>query len=189
LHRKQNKNYDISRLFIYYQERVILGTINYDSGAYIRDGIKVCYTNGAPLESYWPYNINKFAVKPMNSAYIDAEKRKITRYERCLSLSSVKAAIAAGNAVVFGFSVYSSFESSVVSRTGMMPYPNISRERLLGGHAVCAVGYRDSDQRLICRNSWGSSWGDRGYFYMPYQVVNNTSMSSDFWVISSVNIV
>lgn len=189
LHRKQNKNYDISRLFIYYQERVILGTINYDSGAYIRDGIKVCYTNGAPLESYWPYNINKFAVKPMNAAYIDAEKRKITRYERCLSLSSVKAAIAAGNAVVFGFLVYSSFESSVVSRTGMMPYPNISRERLLGGHAVCAVGYRDSDQRLICRNSWGSSWGDRGYFYMPYQVVNNTSMSSDFWVISSVNIV
>jgi C1A family cysteine protease len=88
--------------------------------------------------------------------------------------------------VVIGFDVYESFESDVVARTGMMPYPNTATEELLGGHAVCLVGYNDTTQRFIARNSWGTSWGDQGYFYMPYQVIQNTTMSSDFWTISSV---
>jgi C1A family cysteine protease len=86
-----------------------------------------------------------------------------------------------------GFSVYSSFQTLAVARTGQMPYPNVQTEQLLGGHAVALVGYRDSTQQFIARNSWGTGWGDRGYFYMPYQVVQNTSMSSDFWIITSVN--
>ena len=86
-----------------------------------------------------------------------------------------------------GFSVYSSFESPTVARTGIMPYPNTSREQLLGGHAVLIVGYNKTNNTFIVRNSWGQNWGDRGYFYMPFQVIQNTSMSSDFWVIKSIS--
>lgn len=182
--KKNNKRLDVSRLFIYYEERVLEGTINYDAGAYIRDGIKVTYTKGAPLESLWPYNIRKWATKPTTAAYTDALKRKVTGYQRCVNFTAVKNALALGNPVVIGFDVYESFET--IGSNGIMTYPNLASEQLLGGHAVLLVGYNDDTQRFIARNSWGTSWGDKGYFYMPYQVIQNSGMSSDFWVISAV---
>lgn len=197
--KKNNKQLDVSRLFIYYEERVLIGTVRSDSGAYIRDGIKVTYNKGAPLESLWPYAINKFATKPPATAYTDALKRKVTGYQRCTDFNAVKNAVAAGNPVTIGFSVYDSFEGvwgdipHGQAGSGMMPFPNKATERLLGGHAVCIVGYDDTmpvagkpNGRFIVRNSWGTAWGDQGYFYMPYGVIQDTSMSSDFWLISSV---
>lgn len=186
LDRKVNKKLDVSRLFIYYQERLLEGTTNYDAGAYIRTGIKAVNTYGAPLESLWPYIISRFATRPSNSAYTDALKRKAIAYQRITNFDGVKTALSQGYPVVIGFTVYESFEGNLNNTTGMMPYPNTATEQVLGGHAVCIVGYNDSTQRFICRNSWGTSWGDHGYFYMPYQVIQNTGMSSDFWVISAV---
>ena len=186
INRKNTKTHDVSRLFIYYQERLLEGTIRYDSGAYIRDGLKAVNKYGAPLESIWPYSIRAFAAKPTAGAYADALRRRVNGYARCVDFAAVKNALAAGNPVTVGFSVYSSFEGTLNNTTGMMPYPNTATESYLGGHAVCLVGYRDSDSRFIARNSWGTSWGNNGYFYMPYQVIQNTSMSSDFWMINSV---
>lgn len=188
LYRKAKRTVDVSRLFIYYEERLLEGTVGYDSGAYIRDGIKVVYKKGAPLETLWPYNERKFAYKPPQFAYIDALNRKAISYQRCADFNAVKAAVAQGYPVVIGFDVYESFESDIVASTGQMPYPNVATEQLLGGHAVAIVGYDDTTQKFIVRNSWGTGWGDRGYFYMPYQVIKNTSMSDDFWVITSVQI-
>jgi C1A family cysteine protease len=187
INKRNNKLLDVSRLFIYYYERMLIGTINYDSGAYIRDGIKACYTYGAPLESLWPYNISKFKTTPASTAIIDATKRKITSYQKAADFNAVMDAVTSGYPVIIGFSVYSSFETATVARTGIMPYPNVNRERLLGGHAVLIVGYNKNNNTFIVRNSWGTGWGDKGYFYMPFQVIQNTSMSSDFWVIKSVN--
>lgn len=184
--RRNRKPLDVSRLFIYYEERLLEGTVNQDAGAYIRDGLKVVNKKGAPLESIWPYSEGRFAIQPSSAAYTDALKRKVTAYQRCANFSAVKAALALGNPVVIGFDVYESFESLQVATTGMMPYPNVNTEQYLGGHAVCLVGYNDNTQRFIARNSWGTSWGDKGYFYMPYQVIQNTSMSGDFWTISGV---
>ena len=188
--KKVNKTpLQVSRLFIYYQERVYEGTVNYDSGAYIRDGIKTVYTYGAPTENLWPYQTRLLYNRPSIGAWTDAAKRKVTGYQRVMNLNDIKVALSAGNPVVIGFTVYESFEGSVNNNTGMMPYPNTSTEQILGGHAVAVVGYNDNlgGGRLICRNSWGTSWGDRGYFYMPYQVITNTSMSGDFWLISAVH--
>ena len=187
--RKNSKLLQVSRLFIYYQERLLEGTIYYDAGAYIRDGIKACYTYGAPLETLWPYTESKFSTRPATAAYTDALKRKVTGYAKCANFNAVKNAIAAGTPVIVGFTVYDSFESDAVANTGMMPYPNTRTESQLGGHAVCIVGYDDNlnGGRFICRNSWGTSWGDQGYFYMPYQVIQDTRMSNDFWTISGVH--
>jgi C1A family cysteine protease len=187
LNKREGRTLDASRLFIYYYERLLEGTVNYDSGAYIRDGIRATYNYGAPLESLWPYNITKFKTAPSSQAIADASRRKVTLYQRIADHAGCLDAISNGYPVVIGFSVYSSFESTTVARTGNMPYPNVSRERLLGGHAVLLVGYDKTRQVYIVRNSWGTSWGDRGYFYMPFQVIQNTSMSSDFWIIKSVN--
>ena len=187
LYKRQNRTLDISRLFIYYYERLFIGTVNYDSGAYIRDGIKACYTYGAPTENLWPYNISKFRSVPSKEALIDAAKRKVTSYQRAADFNQVIDAITSGYPVTIGFSVYSSFDTNTVARTGIMPYPNIKKEKLLGGHAVLIVGYNKNNDTFIVRNSWGKYWGDNGYFYMPFQVIKNTNMSSDFWVIKSIS--
>lgn len=192
INKKNSKIFDISRLFIYYQERVLEGSVYYDNGAYIRDGIKACYTWGAPLESLWPYVTRKWAIKPSAAAYTDAAKRKVTGYKKCLNFAAVKNALATRNPVIVGFDVYSSFEQGawqLPNGSGLMPYPNARTEQLLGGHAVCIVGYDDNlaGGRFIVKNSWGTNWAANGYFYMPYQVIQNPSMSADFWTISAVN--
>ena len=186
LNKRNGKPTDVSRLFIYYYERLILGTVNYDSGAYIRDGIKATNHYGASLESLWPHDIRKFKQEPITEAKTDALNRKVTLYERVADFNGCIDALSNGYPVIIGFNVYTSFMSATVARTGNMPYPNIKRERLLGGHAVLLVGYDKTKKVFIVRNSWGTSWGIKGYFYMPFNVVN-PNMSGDYWVIKSVN--
>ncbi len=175
-----------SRLFIYYGERVIEGTVGTDSGAQIRDGIKVVSHLGVPPETDWPYDITKFAQKPPAAAYSDALKDRAVSYSRLAqSLSQMKGCLASGYPFVFGFTVYDSFESQAVANTGVVPMP-AAGEGVLGGHAVMAVGYDDSQQRFIVRNSWGTGWGMQGYFTMPYAYLTDRSLAADFWTIRLV---
>ena len=137
--RRARKNTDVSRLFIYYQERVYEGTINYDNGAYLRDGIKAMNKIGVPTETLWPYNINRFAVRPSQAAYVNAATRKAVAYQRCANFTAVKDALALGNPVIIGFDVYVSFEQGawqLPNGSGLMPYPDTATEQLLGGQAV-----------------------------------------------------
>lgn len=176
-----------SRLFIYYNERVIEGTVPYDSGAQIRDGIKSVSTIGACPEADWPYIIANFADKPKDPpSYQDAPLGKVLLYRRIIqNLAHMKACLASGFPFVFGFTVYESFESEQVANTGEVPMP-ASGEQVLGGHAVLAVGYDDSIMRVIVRNSWGPNWGMQGYFTMPYAYITQTDLADDFWTIRLV---
>lgn len=175
-----------SRLFIYYNTRVIEGTVGIDSGASIRDAIKAVAQCGYAPDVDWPYDIHKFTERPPQKAYDDAQKKIVTQYHSVPQTPShLKAALALGGPVEFGFSVYSSFEGDEVAKTGIMTMPR-PHEVVVGGHAVNLVGYDDSKQLYIVRNSWGEGWGDKGYFYMPYAFVHNPRLASDFWVINVV---
>jgi C1A family cysteine protease len=152
----------------------------------IRDGMKVVNHQGAPPETDWPYDIAKFREKPPQKAYDDGLENQVTSYRRVTrDLNQMKGCLAAGYPFVFGFSVYESFESQDVARTGVVPMPHPG-EQLLGGHAVLAVGYDDAQSRFIVRNSWGAGWGQAGYFTMPYAYLTQRSLSSDFWTIRLV---
>jgi len=175
-----------SRLFIYYNERKIEGSIDTDSGAEIRDGIESISVDGVCSEDMWKYDITKFTECPTQECYDEAKNHKSIEYKRVVqSLEQLKQCLIEGFPFVFGFNVYSSFETQEVAETGVMPMPK-EGEELLGGHAVCAVGFDDNKRVFIVRNSWGDSWGDKGYFYMPYAFITNTSQCSDFWTVRKV---
>lgn len=175
---------DLSRLFIYYNERVIENTVHSDSGAELRDGIKTLVKQGACLESCCPYDISKFTEKPHSNCYTEGLKHKVTSYHRILTVNEMKICLASNYPFVFGFSVYSSFETEEVANTGIVPMPNLD-EQLLGGHAVLAVGYNDKNRRFLVRNSWGEDWGGpmKGYFEIPYNYLADRNLSEDFWNI------
>lgn len=171
-----------SRLWIYWQERHLEGTVDQDAGAVIRDGIKVVHSQGVPPERDWPYDIAKFTVHPSTKAGKDAALDLAIEYRAPAHTSAgLKGALAAGLPVVFGFTVYDEFESEQVAQTGIVPMPGAGSQQV-GGHAVVAVGYNDSTQRFLVRNSWGADWGQAGYFEIPYAYVLS-SLASDFWVI------
>jgi C1A family cysteine protease len=180
-------NFLPSRLFIYYNERAMEGTVKSDSGAQIRDGIKSIAKKGVcPETPTWPYVISQFAKKPPASAYKIALKHQAIAYQRVIQSSSqMKGCLAAGYPFVAGFTVYESFESQAVAKTGKVPMP-ASGEQVIGGHAVLAVGYDDSSQTFIMMNSWSTAWGDKGYFYMPYAYLTDSDLASDFWTVRVV---
>jgi C1A family cysteine protease len=173
-----------SRLFIYYNERALEGTVSQDAGAEIRDGIKVLNQTGVCRESVWPYGDPNVFVKPSDAAYAEAALHKIVNYQRLESLDDVRHCIASGYPVVIGFSVYTQFESDEMAATGELQLPGPS-DQLLGGHCVVISGYNDTASRVRCRNSWGTGWGigGSGYFHMPYAYLTNPDLSSDWWMI------
>jgi C1A family cysteine protease len=172
-----------SRLFIYYNERAIENTVNTDSGAQIRDGIKSVNKQGVCPETMWPYIISEFAQKPHSTCYADALTHITTSYQRVAQdVNQMKTCLAEGYPFVFGFTVYSSFESQQVANSGVLNMPAAS-EQVVGGHAVLAVGYDDVSKRFIVRNSWGADWGKSGYFTIPYAYLTNPHLADDFWTI------
>jgi C1A family cysteine protease len=175
-----------SRLFIYYNEREMEGTIGEDSGAMIRDGIKSVNKLGVCDENTWKYNVARFTEQPDPPAYTEALRHQATSYRRVRPvLNQLKGCLAGGLPFVFGFSVAESFESPDVARTGEVPMP-AADERILGGHAVLAAGYDDATQRFLVRNSWGEKWGKGGYCTMPYAYLTDAGLAQDFWAIYAV---
>jgi C1A family cysteine protease len=153
---------------------------NGDTGREPRTVLASLLHDGNCLNRYWPYS-RKVGVKPSASAYAHATM-KISSYHSLTGLSAIKAWIATMKTPAYiGFTVYSSFEDDSVAKTGIMPMP-AKDEEVLGGHMVDAVGYDDSKQWLVCRNSWGKSWGAAGYFFMPYKFVTKANVS-DMWAV------
>ena len=175
-----------SRLFIYYNERAMEGTIRYDAGANIRDGMKSIAKQGVCPETEWPYVIRSFRSKPGCRCYNDAKHFEALQYQRVNQvLDELKSALFQGFPVVFGFTVYQSFESQGVAHTGVVPMPQPG-ERSLGGHAVLMVGYDDVQGRFIVMNSWGTGWGMSGFFTLPYNYVVNDNLACDFWTMQLI---
>jgi C1A family cysteine protease len=181
--------FDVSRLFIYYNEREAENTINEDAGAYIRTGIKSLANVGYCHESLWPYDISKFTNKPQQSAYDEAVKYKALSYYRIdnSKLLHLKACLAGGFPFVFGVSIYQSFYDGDANK-GLVPMPGAHDENL-GGHCILAVGYEDSKSVFKIRNSWGTGCGDNGYYYLPYDYLTNTQLADDFWTVRSITAV
>jgi C1A family cysteine protease len=172
----------LSRLFVYYNERVIEHAVHWDNGAEIRNGIKSLAKQGVCLEARWPYIQKRFNVRPGPPLYQEAKTHRITSYHRVQTHKEMRQCLAEGFPFVFGFTVYDGFESYEVEKTGRLNVPTI-HEKVVGDHAVMAVGYDDKQERFLVRNSWGDDWGMKGYFTIPYEYVEDHNLAGDFWTI------
>lgn len=172
-----------SRIFVYYNERAMIGTVNEDSGAFLRDGMKSINKLGVCEDELCPYVIEDFAKKPKESAYENALNYRTSSYKAVAQTeNAIKSALVAGHPIAFGFLVKESFESTRVSKSGFYrPKPD---EKIMGGHAVVICGY--AGKNVLIRNSWGSKWGKGGNFTMPFSEVLDPKISSDFWIINSM---
>ncbi|MGH9094447.1 MAG: C1 family peptidase [Acidimicrobiales bacterium] len=187
-HRQNHVFLTPSRLWVYYQERVIEGTVDQDAGGQIRDGIKSVAHLGVCPETDWPYDIATFAQTPPAKDYTDALGDRALTYQAVTQdLFALKSVLANGLPIVFGFTVYDSFESPEVASSGIAPMPDPT-SKVVGGHAVVLVGYNDAVDRFRVRNSWGTGWGQSGYFELPYLYVTSSSLASDFWVIQQTSV-
>jgi len=155
-----------------------LETSTFTAGCQIRDAVKVLVSKGAPPEEDWPYDISKFSVRPPAKATRDAKKEVVLKYERIATPLEARACIASGNPYIVGFTLFESFESDEVAKTGMVPMPEPD-EREIGGHCVLGFGYDETHDEYL--NSWSSDWGDCGYFKVPRAYVEQ--YASDMWAI------
>lgn len=184
-----------SRLFIYYNERMVDGDVDQDDGSSIQTCVNVLEKFGVCPESLWTYSHDHLFVQPPPELYTIAKNYIITKAEviQGNNLDQIKHSIVSGYPVIIGMTVYESFESQEVEITGILPMPQ-PNEQILGGHAVDIVGYDDASKMFIVRNSWGTQWGfsggifqSRGYFKMPYDFAANPNYVSEIWSIQTKN--
>jgi len=183
-----NPSFMGSRLFLYYNERVIEHDVNQDAGAELSHGILSLKQSGICSETSWPYDISKFTNKPSPKCYLEALKHKaLSVCNVSQNINTMKNSLIQGHPFVVGIQVFEEFETAKVASTGIVPMPGPTSSNL-GGHAVVCVGYTTKDNKnyWIMRNSWGSSWGDKGYFYLPQEYLLDASLSTDLWTITKV---
>lgn len=182
-HRQGLSYFEPSRLFIYYNERALEGTVLSDSGAQIRDGFKTIAQDGVCSEHRWPYLETVWRMKPFFECYDAALHKRTLKYlSVSQAASEMQICLMTGYPFVFGVSVYESFESDQAAKTGVIPMPS-KTEDLLGGHALLCIGYNMRARMFLFRNSWGASWGQAGYGWIPFEYLENSNLSSDFWTI------
>ena len=193
---------DASRLFLYKATRNLLGWTG-DTGAYLRTTMGAMALFGVPPEKYWPYKIASFDAEPTAFLYAFAQSFQALNYYRLDPvgttptnlLSQIKTNLAGNLPSMFGFTVYDSISQANGAGKGKIPFP-CSTDKVAGGHAIMAIGYDDTlaikntnggkttTGALLIRNSWGTSWGDMGYGWLPYEYVLK-GLAVDWWTLIS----
>lgn len=179
---------NLSRMFVYANERILEKCLNEDSGAIIRDGAKVLSTMGVPDESIWPYTKFNLFLEPSQDAYKQAVQDEVSTYLTVdQTLEEMKLCLTEEFPFVFGVTLFEAFESAEVAKTGLVPMPS-QTDKVIGGHAILCVGFDDNRYggTFEVLNSWGNSWGDKGHCYFPYSYLTNPYYCSDLWTIRSV---
>lgn len=171
---------DLSRLFLYYNARKISGDIKKDIGAYISTAIEAVKTYGLCREDLWPYDPDKFDIEPGYICYRDARKRTINKVYEITSHEEIIDMLDRQHPVVVGVAVYSDFDR-INNQSTILKMPRETEEPI-GSHAMCIVGYDDSKQQFLLRNSFGDDWGEGGYFWIPYEYAD--ANFSDMWAFS-----
>lgn len=172
---------DLSRLFPYFNARAAMNETDRDDGSFVRDAMNSLASIGSCPEALWPYDIDKVLIRPAWKCYREAYAHRISGFYKIFSvgeerIDEIKSALRVKCPVVFGTPVFTAFRYS----QGPVAMPSGAS---IGGHALCIVGFDDTQKVFIVRNSWGTGWGDKGYCYMPYAYLDAAG-ATDFWAMT-----
>lgn len=170
-----------SQLALYYWNRMQKGNTSENNDDSLQDAMNSLIKFGVPHESLWKYEPKNFTIKPEKAVWSDGYWHSVKiglSVEQ--NIETIKSCVAEGSPIIFGMMVYSYFESPEMKKNGILKMPT-SNDKILGGHAVMAVGYDDHTKMIKIRNSWGGKWGKNGYFFMPYDYILNPYYCDDFW--------
>jgi C1A family cysteine protease len=132
-----------------------------DTGWWVSPALEHFRVDGVVDEPCFPYTDHDQPCAPCG----DAAKRvkKIASWTALSSFDAMRSWLSDSKGpLVTGFSVYDDFfnySSGIYKHT---------TGTLVGGHCVCVIGYDDNAQCWICKNSWGSGWGEKGFFRIGY---------------------
>ncbi len=181
LRRSKGEAVDLSPAYLYWQTRQLRGQAHGDTGATLYDAITAAAEKGVALEALCPYNPRKVASQPSETADSDAAERKVAKacnVER--TPDAIKQALASGYPV--GVSLKVSKKMGEDTAYISLPGPN----EATGYHAMVVVGYSEKGRFFIVRNSWGTSFGDKGYCYIPYRYMADSSLLNAAYVITEI---
>jgi C1A family cysteine protease len=189
---QSDKTFYPSRQYIYYKERLIEAgydpTVITDSGANVLDGIEYAQQYGICSENLWPYELDNINTPPTLECDTDALSHKIgtSGSIQINDSNSIKQSLINGVPVMIAICVHESFE---LVQNGIIPMPNFQSrvDPILGGHEVLLVGYNDTTNSFQFLNSWGTSWGQNGFGYLPYEYVSNPNLTYSLSVIQKFN--
>ncbi|MBS0656883.1 MAG: hypothetical protein JSR82_01390 [Verrucomicrobia bacterium] len=180
-----SRDFDVSRLFIYYNARWRNNEQDKDAGSVIQLAMEGLQNFGSCAEATWPYQKALVLKKPNAASYEEGARNLVHDTRQVpMDLTAWKQCLAEGNPIVFGSLLFDSFDQAT-QRGGVVPMPTPGEVGRTdhGAHAMCAVGYSDSEGVFIVRNSWGTSWGDQGYCYIPYNYLMNEKFNlGDSWI-------
>ena len=154
---------------IYYMPRDATGTLDSDSGAYVKDAFDALATQGAVEEKFWPYVPGEYRALPP-VAVNTARRFRIRETQKLENLDELRLAFSNNRPVVAEITVYQSFASPETTRTGVVTMP-APTDQVLGNHFLVIVGYNNKDKELKFVNSWGTEWGNDGFGYFPYHYI------------------
>lgn len=182
------RHIDGSRLFLYKTTRNLMGVTG-DTGAYLRDTIKALRMIGVPPEANYPYRTSDYDKEPTAFTYALASNYKAINYFRVDSygfsqtdiLASCKDKLTRGYPLMFGFTCFESLYSPQAD-AGDIPFPS-TQEAVIGGHAVAMIGFNNTKKAFRIRNSWGPSWGENGYGWLPYNYLLE-GLLDDIWGVT-----
>ena len=177
--RGRKKEYNYSEAWLYWNSKR-LDPWPDEEGTSIRFAMQVLHRKGVPTEKAWPYKDVGDIGKPENWSKLVARWALIGSYWRIQTLTELKVALL-DTPVPIGIPCF--YEIFFVGSNGIVPYPANPRQ-IYGGHAVCAIAYDDTKKLIKFKNSWGKSWGDNGYGYLPYKYVEDFLW--DAWVAKDI---
>jgi hypothetical protein len=184
-----------SALYNYYYARTLTGNTTMNSGTSVEASLDAMLL-GVAEETYWPYHPDKVHTTPDVEAQINALSHSIVQYDRLLpTLDNLKRTLASGYSFLFTFAITKSMDqwfrdrNLQVKSNFLLPIVPFAQSDLVGAHTVLVVGYDDkylSVGGFVCRNSWGSQWGQEGHFWFPYSSTIYPDLSTSFFIIQKI---
>jgi len=154
-----------------------------DEGSLLPDALQFLETTGSATLATAPYLPNDFLTQPQPEAVEEAQNFRILDYYLANDVMAIKRALVEGGIVLvcarvnpeFMYGEFAQYTKEVHDRGSVARRPDQPH----GYHAMAIVGYNDARQALLFMNSWGTDWGENGYLWVSYDLLDEYNLGAD----------